>query len=146
MAIGAQLTLKTVRAIEGGTLKTLPQPEGEFIPAPKIFKDFCEIRWNRNSRKVHDHIRGLAPYPGAWSKVKAANGKPSELKIFRTALTDKPTGELKPGEVLIEGKRLFVATSDKLLEILEIQPAGKKRMEVSAYLLGYHPAVFGNED
>ncbi len=143
MHLGAELTLKTVKAIEDGTLQTRPQPEGEFVPAPKIFKDFCEIDWNRQARDVRNHIRGLAPYPGAWSKVTAVNGKPGELKIFSTALTDRHVGELKPGDALVEGKKLYVATADSLLEILEIQPVGKKRMEVSAYLLGYHPAHFG---
>lgn len=143
MHLGAELTLKTVRAIEDGTLQTRPQPEGEFVPAPKIFKDFCEIKWNRPARAVRDHIRGLAPYPGAWSTVTADNGKPGELKIFATALTDRDASGLKPGEAVVEGKKLYVATADKLLEILEIQPVGKKRMEVSAYLLGYHPSRFG---
>lgn len=145
MEIGAELTLKTVKAIEEGTLTTRPQPEGEFIPAPKIFKDFCEIDWHKNAADVHNHIRGLSPYPGAWSKVRDIKGKPGELKIYRTALTDEPSGALKPGEALVNGKRLFVATGDRLLEVMEIQPSGKKRMEVSAYLLGYHPAFFGHD-
>ncbi len=145
MEIGAELTLKTVKAIEEGTLTTRPQPEGEFIPAPKIFKDFCEVDWHKNAADVHNHIRGLSPYPGAWSKVRDIKGKPGELKIYRTALTDEPLGALKPGEALVNGKRLFVATADRLLEVMEIQPSGKKRMEVSAYLLGYHPAFFGHD-
>lgn len=143
MAIGAELTLKTVRAIEEGTLQIHPQPEGEYVPAPKIFKDFCEINWNRSAKEIRNHIRGLSPYPGAWSKVRYENGKPADLKIFSTELTDRNSGEHKPGEVLIEGKRLYVATSDNLLEILQLQPSGKKRMDTAAFLLGYHPAFFG---
>lgn len=143
MAIGAELTLKTVRAIEEGTLQTHPQPEGEYVPAPKILKDFCEINWNRSAKEIRNHIRGLSPYPGAWSKVRYENGKPADLKIFSTELTDRNSGEHKPGEVLIEGKRLYVATSDNLLEILQLQPSGKKRMDTAAFLLGYHPAFFG---
>lgn len=143
MAIGAELTLKTVRAIEEGTLQTHPQPEGEYVPAPKIFKDFCEINWNRSAKEIRNHIRGLSPYPGACSKVRYENGKPADLKIFSTELTDRNSGEHKPGEVLIEGKRLYVATSDNLLEILQLQPSGKKRMDTAAFLLGYHPAFFG---
>ncbi len=142
MELGAGLTLKTVRAIETDSLKTRPQPEGEHIPAPKIFKDTCKIDWNRSVRKVHDHIRGLAPWPAAWSEVTDVNGKTSEVKIFETLKTDIPSGENNPGDAVIEGKKLYIATSDFLIEILGLQPAGKKRMEASAYLLGYHPVHF----
>lgn len=144
MMLGAELTLKTVRAIEKGQLKTFPQPEGEYLPAPKIFKDFCEIDLNRPAVVVRNHIRGLAPYPGAWTTVTLDNGKQSELKVFSTSLTDRSAEGMTPGEAVIEGEHLYVATDDRLLEIMEIQPSGKKRMDAGAYLRGYQPVKFGN--
>ena len=67
MHIGADMVIETVESILDGTLETRPQPEGEFTPAPKIFKEDCRIDWNRSAREIHNHIRGLSPYPAAFS-------------------------------------------------------------------------------
>lgn len=149
MEIGAEMVIDTVENIINGTLTTIPQPEGEFIPAPKIFREDCRINWNRPAQEIHNHIRGLSPYPAAFTTMRDSNGKETDVKIFasRAGIENAPVfpSTLVPGDAFITGKRLFVATSTSPLEILAIQPSGKKRMETSAFLLGYHPIHFSSE-
>ncbi len=140
MHLGASMVVETVDAIIDGTLTTTPQPEGEFTPAPKIFKEDCKIDWASNSKDVHNHVRGLSPYPAAWSTLIEESGRPLECKIFETRLTEEPCEGVESGTIKKEGKRLFAACSDKWLEIISLQPAGKKRMAAEAFLLGYHPS------
>ncbi|MDE6549670.1 MAG: methionyl-tRNA formyltransferase [Muribaculaceae bacterium] len=140
MHLGAGMVVETVDAIIDGTLTTTPQPSGEFTPAPKIFKEDCLIDWNKSSVDIHNHVRGLSPYPAAWTILVEESGRPLECKVFRTNLSDSETNGTKPGTIKIDGKRLMIACSDKWLEILELQPAGKKRMAADAFLLGYHPS------
>lgn len=139
MHVGAEMVLSTVKAIEAGTLTTRPQPEGEFVPAPKIFKETCRIDWTRDAAGVHNHVRGLSPYPSAWTTMRDDRGKPTDLKIFATALTDK-AADAAPGTVLADGKRLYVACADRWIEIKELQPAGKHRIDADAFLRGYKPS------
>lgn len=140
MHLGAEMVVETVNAIINGTLTTTPQPEGEFTPAPKIFKEDCRIDWNRSSESIHNQVRGLSPYPGAWTVIVEENGRPLECKIFETKLTDKERGEQTSGMISKEDKRMTVATAEGMLEIISLQPAGKKRMDAAAFLLGYHPS------
>ncbi len=140
MHLGAQMVVETVDAIIDGTLTTTPQPEGEFTPAPKIFKEDCKIDWSSSSTAVNNHVRGLSPYPAAWTVIIENTGRPLECKIFTTKTTDSEVHGTPAGTIKIDGKRLLVACSDKWLEILELQPAGKKRMAAEAFLLGYHPS------
>lgn len=145
MALGAVLTLKTVKEIAAGKVKSYPQPEGEFIPAPKIFKDICKIDWNHSSEKIHNQIRGLAPYPSAWAIFTdhRTGDKQNEIKIFESALTDEFNHENgEPGSVMIEKDRLLVKTGDSWIEIKSVRPAGKKMMEAAAFLRGYRPSKF----
>lgn len=139
MMMGAEMVEETVESIITGTLTTMPQPEGEFIDAPKIFKEDCAIDWRRQAVEIHNQVRGLSPYPAAFTGIIDKSGKEATAKIFQTALTDLSAEGKEPGEVRIDGKRMYVACSDKMLEITALQPAGKKRMETSAYLLGYAP-------
>lgn len=140
MELGAAMVAETVEDIEKGKVVSNPQPEGEFIGAPKIFKDTCKIDWNQTAAKVHDHIRGLSPYPAALCNMLLPDGRTSEVKIMQSRRTDKSS--LKPGEPKIDGKHLYVGTSDEDIEILALQPSGKKLMEANAFILGYHPAKF----
>lgn len=140
MHLGAEMVVETVNAIINGTLTTTPQPEGEFTPAPKIFKEDCRIDWNISSESIHNQVRGLSPYPGAWTVIVEENGRPLECKIFETKLTDKERGEQTTGMISKEDKRMTVSTADGMLEIISLQPAGKKRMDAAAFLLGYHPS------
>lgn len=142
MHLGSEMAVETVYSIIDGTLTTTPQPEGEFTPAPKIFKDDCRIDWNRTCTEVHNHIRGLSPYPAAWSVVTEESGRPLECKIFESRTTDIDCSSENCGKIRKDGKRLFAACGDRWLEILSIQPAGKKRMAAEAFLLGYHPSHF----
>lgn len=143
MMLGAEAVVDTVNAIIDGTLTTSPQPEGEFIAAPKIFKETCRIDWERPRKNLHDFIRGLAPYPAAWTRMIEQSGKPSDIKIFATSLKDIPSDiSLLPGEALVKGKHLYAGTADGVLEILSLQPAGKRAMGADSFILGYHPARF----
>ena len=140
MHLGAEMVVETVNAIVDGTLTTTPQPEGEFTPAPKIFKEDCRIDWDRSAAEIHNHVRGLSPYPAAWTVIVEAGGRPLESKIFETLLTEDPVGDIPTGTLKKEGKRLFAACSDRWIELVSLQPAGKKRMTADAFLLGYHPS------
>lgn len=140
MHLGAGMVVETVNAILDGNLQTQPQPEGDFIPAPKIFKEDCHIDWSRNAEIIHNHVRGLSPYPAAWTVIEEESGRELECKVYTTKLTDKPCAECPYGTLKKEGDRMYVATADRWIEITSLQPAGKKRMDTGAFLRGYHPA------
>ena len=144
MHLGAEMVVETVKKIEKGEVKTTPQPEGQHLPAPKIFKETCKIRWDETALNIHNLIRGLSPYPAAWSSfVDSRNPEnPQEVKIFETRLCDEKLPNGGPGDLIILKDRLFVSTGDTPLEILSLQPAGKKRMEADAFLRGYKPEKF----
>ena len=147
MYIGADMVIETVDSIIAGTLTTTPQPEGEFTPAPKIFREDCRIDWNMAAKKIHDQIRGLSPYPAAFSTLLEESGRKGDIKIFESQVADdSPASGGVPGSIYVNGRRLFVATGSGTLEILSLQPSGKKRMETSSFLLGYHPLKFISED
>jgi len=103
-------------------------------PAPKIFKETCQINWNQPAKKVYDFIRGLSPHPGAWTTLHGL--KDTELKIFKAAKTGFPTGEATPGTIETAKKTLRIACADEWLEIFTLQLAGKKRMDATAFLNG----------
>lgn len=140
MHLGAGMVVETVNAILDGNLQTQPQPEGDFIPAPKIFKEDCHIDWSRNAEIIHNHVRGLSPYPAAWTVIEEESGRELECKVYTTKLTDKPCTECPSGTLKKEDDRMYVATADRWIEITSLQPAGKKRMDTGAFLRGYHPA------
>lgn len=145
MELGADMVAHTVKEIEAGNVTPMPQPEGDFTPAPKIFKETCRIDWSRPAEEIHNLVRGLSPYPAAWSTLTDARNpqNPSDVKIYETALTGRPVPEsVESGKVLTDTNRLFVATGDSMLEIRSLQPAGKKRMDADAFLRGYHPEKF----
>ncbi len=131
---GASLVLKTVKAIEAGSFPSLPQIETvEIKHAPKIYKETCEIKWNQSSEQIRNFVRGLNPYPTAWSTL---NGK--VFKVFRVQSTaDSQLTTAKSGEIVTDNKTsLQVKTQDGWLSILEFQPEGKKRMSVEEYFRG----------
>lgn len=139
MELGADMVVSTIDHIINDTLNTKPQPDGEFINAPKIFKEDCHIDWTNSSTDIHNQIRGLSPYPAAYSTLIDNSGKEFPIKIFESKLSNMPLECLKPGEIKHNGKNMWIATGDGMLEIVSLQPAGKKRMDVSSFLLGYHP-------
>jgi methionyl-tRNA formyltransferase len=140
MLTGADLLLKTVRAIAGGQYPTIPQSEINHghVPrtAPKIFKEDCKIRWNQDTRVLHNFIRGLSPYPAAWTEIiHEENTIP--LKIFRADYTIE-IHHMPIGHVLTDGNTyLKVAVHDGYINILELQQAGKKRMRIEEFLHGF---------
>ncbi len=146
MNMGADMVVHTVESIEKGTLTLQPQPDGEFIPAPKIFKEDCEIDWTKSAEQVHNQVRGLSPYPAAFTTITDINGKEINAKIFQTAIAGPVDHEVTCGEVKVEDKKMYVSTGDNWLEIISLQPAGKKRMLTKDYLLGYHPIKAGKTE
>lgn len=143
MHLGAGAVIDTVNAILNGSLTTKPQPEGDFAPAPKIFKDTCRINWHNNAEQLHNFVRGLAPYPAAWTVMTDTNDKNIDVKIISTSTDNIPAEiSLKPGEATVFAKHLYAGTSDCPVRILTIQPAGKKAMPSEAFILGYHPVKF----
>ena len=108
--------------------------------APKIFKETCQIDWTLPAKRVYDFVRGLSPYPGTWTHLEE-NGRQSVLKIFKTAKTSA-TGSGETGSIKIEKGHLYVMCGDAWLEVLELQMAGKKRMNARDFLNGMRGKSF----
>lgn len=109
--------------------------------APKIFKETCEIDWHQKASAIYNFVRGLSPYPGAWSKMvsldnTAAPATKMVLKIFEVAKTEKAV-VAEPGTFTVENKKVYVNTNDFLLELKELQLSGKKRMDSRSFLNGF---------
>jgi len=144
MEVGAATLLQTVNKIEQGKVHGTAQTEtteGGLKPAPKIFKEDCKIEWSQPAEKVHNHIRGLSPYPAAWTVLKR-DDKKTTFKILNSKIS--AGSKLAPGNIRTDSdNRLFVGTSDSEVEITELQMEGKKRMTTEAFLRGFQ---FENED
>ncbi|MDQ7948307.1 MAG: methionyl-tRNA formyltransferase [Pedobacter sp.] len=132
MVLGADLVVKTVTAIADNNYNEVPQPESEALKsAPKIFKDFCKIDWNQSNEKVYNLIRGLSPYPTAFTIL---NDK--TLKIFNAQPEDKEPG-ISTGAFLTDGKTyLKFATKDGFIKLTDVQFEGKRRMLIDEFLRG----------
>ena len=108
MHLGAKLTVKTIDDIIAGTLRPIPQDQligdTEPTPAPKIFKEDCEICWNSPAETIHNHVRGLSPYPAAWSTLISDDTEQGAVKIFETAILHD-MAPLAPGEIAIQATR-----------------------------------------
>ena len=142
MHLGAEICLETLEAIiaADGHPETVAQDEAlstseALKPAPKIFKETCQIDWNQSAKRVYDFVRGLSPYPGAWTLLRDADGNDTVLKIFRTTKTNESCG-VGVGTLRADRKHLYVACSDGWLQIDELQLAGKKRMDAQSFLNG----------
>lgn len=142
MMLGGDLVLETVDKILDGTVSVIPQEEiipseTELRPAPKIFKETCRINWNTGVKKVYDFVRGLSPYPAAWTEICLPDESHQVLKIFETQ-KEFTNHTLAIGTMDTDGKTyLRIAVEDGLVNLLSIQVAGKKRMPVSDFLRGY---------
>ncbi len=145
MEIGSNLVLETVRGILDGTAETRVQRS--FIqgaetlkPAPKLTRALCHIDWTDTTRHIYNLIRGLSPYPTAYTELTDGTSAPVQLKIF-SAEKMAYNGPEAPGQLLTDGKSyLAVRTADGAISLKSIQLAGKKRMDVSAFLLGFREA------
>jgi methionyl-tRNA formyltransferase len=138
MHLGAEICMETLEAIVAadGHPASIPQEEcAELKAAPKIFKETCQIDWNQPAKRIYDFVRGLSPYPGAWTVLKDEKGGDTVLKIFRTTKTDKQVND-RVGTLMADRKHLYIACADAWLQIDELQLAGKKRMDAQAFLNG----------
>lgn len=141
MEVGADLLLKTVEAVERNDYPLIDQKDllqgREAIHAPKIFKEDMRIKWSEPAEVVYNHIRGLAPFPGAWTELCQADGTTLTLKIFKTE-KNCLTEPQEPGKIVTDGKRfLEICVRDGRLRILELQLSGKKRMGIEEFLRGF---------
>jgi methionyl-tRNA formyltransferase len=127
--LGADLMVRALGALAGGTLQVTPQPDEGVTYAAKIDKGETRIDWGRSWRNVHDHIRGLSPFPGAWFELPGT--QPARIKVLRTT---RGEGSGAPGTVLDD--RLTVACQDGVVRLIEVQRAGKQPMKAEEFLRG----------
>ena len=142
MTTGAGLVLETLDVILAGKVDAMPQEQfyadaSELRPAPKIFKETCRIDWHRPLKKIYDFVRGLSPYPAAWTELVLPDGSRQMLKLYQT---EKWPGEhgLPPGAVCSDAKSyVSIAVEGGYLRLLSLQLAGKKRMNAADFLRGF---------
>lgn len=141
--IGAGVVTQTVDDIIAGNIRPIDQDtitaDTEIRHAPKIFKDTCRLTFDLPVKRAFDFVRGMSPYPAAWTELVEENGKRTMLKIYATTREETTVAEV-PGTVLTDGKTYFkIAFPDGYLALTQLQLAGKKRMTVTDFLRGYHP-------
>ncbi|MFA8449332.1 MAG: methionyl-tRNA formyltransferase [Bacteroidales bacterium] len=142
MVLGGKTVLETVNLVENKKHQSFAQDtiineqNMNLKPAPKIFKNDCLINWDESTYTVHNKIRGLSPYPAAYTRIKDKNNKEIILKIFKTEVCDEV--EKHPNGTIITDGKTFIktVTNNGILNILEVQLAGKKRMSTRNFLLG----------
>ena len=131
--LGAKLVLQTVQAIEADNIKPIPQQEKEHPKdAPKIFKEDGRINWDHTIAAIHNHIRGLSPYPAAWTMLDG--------KVFKIFVSQKESAEIAetPGTIMSDGKEYMKgAAVDGYIQLIEVQIEGKKKMGIKEFLRGY---------
>ncbi|MBK8921103.1 MAG: methionyl-tRNA formyltransferase [Saprospirales bacterium] len=136
MHLGARVVLHTVQAIERGEAQPRPQADTEATHAPKIFTEDCQINFAQTAQHVHNFIRGLSPYPGAWTILEGKT-----LKILQSR-KGSPEAVCTPGQIDTDGKScLKIGTLNGYVEVLELQLEGKRRMGVREFLNGYRIAA-----
>ncbi len=142
MVMGADLVKETVNLLLEGKAEAIPQEafikdEALLRPAPKIFKDTCRIDWNMPLKRIYDFVRGLSPYPAAWTEIVSPQGTPTTLKIYETEKRPAKHSH-KAGTILTDAKSYVdVAVEDGYIRLLSLQLAGKKRMGVKDFLNGF---------
>jgi methionyl-tRNA formyltransferase len=142
MAMGSGLVVETVDLILKGEVDAIPQESfykdpSELRPAPKIFKDTCRINWQQPVKKIYDFIRGLSPYPAAWTEIVSPEGVRTVLKIYQTEKRLE-NHQLPVGTICTDKKTYIdVAVEDGYLRLLSLQLAGKKRLSIADFLNGF---------
>jgi methionyl-tRNA formyltransferase len=129
--LGARLVVETVQQIEAGTIVPQPQDNSVASPAPKIFREQCRINWKASAHQIHNFVRGLSPHPAAWTIHQGRL-----LKIYKTRVTPR-RADGPSGTVCVSGQTLSVASADGVIEILELQQEGHRRMSAPELLRGY---------
>ncbi len=130
MDVGAELVLKTVVAIEANEITPLPQAHDQATKAPKLFKETCEIDFVQPGQSVYNFIRGLSPWPGAWTTLDG-----HVLKIYQCRLSEEKS--LEPCQIAKQERNLVIGTNDQDIIIEELQLQGRKRLKSSDFLNGY---------
>ncbi len=147
MLTGGNTVLKTVEAIVEGRAEALPQERlyksaGELRPAPKIFRDTCRINWSATLDGVYDFVRGMSPYPAAWTELVDAGGKGTALKVYEV-LKEEAAHAHACGKLLSDGKNYMkVAVEGGYINLISVQLAGKKRMPVGDLMRGFDVSGF----
>lgn len=137
MQLGAGVILKTVQAIESNHYELKPQDDSQSIHAPKLFKETAKINWNEPVAKIYNLIRGLSPYPAAYTEFTDKNGNAAPVKIYRSEI-EEANHLYEPGKVITDHKQAVkVACGHGFIRITELQMAGKKRMPVEEFLRGF---------
>ena len=143
MALGGKLVVETVDDILNGTVRGIPQEEmkveGGLRPAPKIFKDTCRIDWSHSVKSIYDFVRGLSPYPAAWTELVQPDGQKLQMKVFETGKMPGAADGCAPGTLRTDGKTyLRVAAADGWVDIRALQLPGKRRLATDEWLRGFH--------
>lgn len=137
MDLGAEVVCLTVDALLAGTVHPIPQPAGEVKLAPKLFKENTRIDWNQSSAVLHNFIRGLSPFPAAWTEMHGKDGSVTGVKVFE-AKAEKADHTLKTGTLVVEGKKILkVAVPDGFICLLRFQLAGRKTLNSDEFLRGF---------
>ena len=148
--IGAELIVKTLDAVAQGKIHPLPQEQCLLLEdeplktAPKIHPADCAIDWRRPANDIFNQIRGLSPYPAAFTSLKNEDGTSRTLKVYKAKISDKNFPETTAGTIMISDnkKQCFVATKNAWIELLEIQIDGKKRMNVDDFMRGFDLSAY----
>ena len=143
MVLGGKLVVETVDDILNGTVRGIPQEEmkveGGLRPAPKIFKDTCRIDWSHSVKSIYDFVRGLSPYPAAWTELVQPDGQKLQMKVFETGKMPGAADGCAPGTLRTDGKTyLRVAAADGWVDIRALQLPGKRRLAADEWLRGFH--------
>jgi len=137
--IGASLVIKTTNAIMMNNIKPIPQaeiPVEQLRPAPKINKESCRINWNCDAKTIHNLVRGFSPYPAAWTEL-VSNDSSNTIKIFSTSF-ENANHTIEPGTIITDSKSYIkIACCNGYINITDLQPSGKKRMDASSFLNGH---------
>ncbi|MCR4826397.1 MAG: methionyl-tRNA formyltransferase [Bacteroidales bacterium] len=143
MAIGAELAVETLRQLAENTIHPVPQQMFDNLkPAPKIFKEDMLIRWDDTAENIYNHVRGLSPYPAAFTRIGLKNPdtnnlQPCNLKIFDIKITNNPSTQ-KPGKITINSyKEMLISTKNCDISVKILQIEGKKRMNIEDFLAGF---------
>ena len=140
MILGNTVVVETIKKIENGNVKALPQEElAESIalkPAPKITKEFCNVDWRQDCQSVYNHIRGLSPYPAAHTRLQSDYGETIDLKIYASEV-EQCMPQVPVGNVVTDNKKYVkIALKDGFIHLTVVQQAGKKAMPIADFLRG----------
>ena len=144
MRVGAKLCIETIDEIRRAKgypqtisqINLLPNESHMLYNAPKIYKETCEINWEQTAEHVYNFVRGLYPRPVAWTTLQDEKGHESVLKIYKVEVS-RLSSQVEPGTIIVENKKLYIAAKNgELVEIIELQMAGKKKMSARDFLNG----------